>query len=278
MKNPHLARVLEGVAAKRLSHAYVFYGPEASDMRTGAKILAQSLNCAGEPGGGPCGICLDCRKIELGIHPDVTWVLPDEASMKIGQIRPLRNIAQRKPIEGATKVIVLEDVHKMTDQAANSLLKLLEDPPESTVLILITQDVERMLPTVLSRCWAVPFQEKAPKDMSQAFESAARILRSLPKSFLEVFRWAASLDKDKEGLEMILEAMETLYRDRMVRAVSGRQISSRGPLPYIQAQKSIREARWLLSRNVNALLAMESLLLDLRRIEINEDWGENDLD
>jgi DNA polymerase III delta' subunit len=278
MKNPYLKRVLDGVAAERPSHAYVFYGPETSDMRTGAKILAQSLNCACGPGDRPCGTCPDCRKIEQGSHPDVTWVLPDEASMKIAQIRPLQNIAQRKPIEGATKVIVLEDVHKITDQAANSLLKLLEDPPDSTVLILITQDLERMLPTVLSRCWAVPFQEMAPKDMSQAFESVTRILRSLPKSFLEVFRWAASLDKDKEGLEMILEAMETLYRDRMVRAVSGRRNAGQDHLPYIQAQKSIREARWLLSRNVNTLLALESLLLDLRRIEISENWGENDLD
>jgi DNA polymerase III delta prime subunit len=191
--------------------------------------------------------------------------------MKIGQIRPLRDIAQRKPIEGATKVIVLEDVHKITDQAANSLLRLLEDPPEATVLILTTQELDRMLPTVLSRCWAVPFQERAQKDMSQALESVARILQSLPRSFLEVFRWAAALDKDKEGLEMTLEAMEALYRDRMVRAVS------HNPLPYIQAQNAVRESRWLLSRNVNALLVLEGLLLDLRRVEINEDWGENSL-
>jgi DNA polymerase-3 subunit delta' len=289
MKNPYLERALEAAAENRASHAYLFYGAETQDMQAGAKMLAQSLNCKNldsknldYTGGAeyavrPCGTCSNCRKIAEGIHPDVTWLLPNEGSMKIGQIRPLQDIAQRKPIEGVTKVIVLEDVHKITDQAANSLLKLLEDPPDATVLILITRELERMLPTLLSRCWLAPFPENTRKDMDQAIQSAARILQSLPLSFLEVFRWAASLDKDKEGLEPLLEAMETLYRNRMA-AVFDEKTLPRDPMPYVRAQNSIREARWLLSRNVNPLLTLESLLLDLRKIEINEEWGENSLD
>jgi DNA polymerase III delta prime subunit len=264
MKNPAFERILKNVAAKRPSHAYVFFGSQKEEMRDSARILAQSLNCAClREDGFPCGSCPDCRNTAQGTHPDLTWILPDEASMKIGQVRPLREIAQRKPMEGATKVIVLEDVHKLTDQAANSLLKLLEEPPQATVLILLTLKIEYLLPTILSRCWQASFQESAA---CLERETGLRILESLPASLLEAFRWAASLDKEKDKLAPTLESMEEIYRDRMVQAVSG-EGGSWDPLACCEAQKLIREALWMLSRNVNTLLVLESLLLELRKIE-----------
>ncbi|MDR1204727.1 MAG: hypothetical protein LBL26_04500 [Peptococcaceae bacterium] len=263
MRNQAFERVLKNVAMNRPSHAYVFYGSQEEEMRESALILAQSLNCAClTEDGFPCGVCPDCRKTSQGTHPDLTWILPDEASMKIGQVRPLREIAQRKPLEGATKVIVLEDARKLTDQAANSLLKLLEEPPRATVLILLTLKIENMLPTILSRCWQVPFGESAARLEP---ETGLRILESLPASLLEAFRWAASLDKEKDKLEPVLEAMEEIYRNRMVQAVSGG--GPWDPLTCCEAQGLIREALWMLSRNVNALLVLESLFLDLRKIE-----------
>lgn len=267
MRNPAFERVLKNVALNRPSHAYVFYGTQEDEMRERARILAQSLNCPNlTEDGFPCGVCPDCRKTSQGTHPDLTWVLPDEASMKIGQVRRLREIAQRKPLEGATKVVVLENAQKLTDQAANSLLKLLEEPPQATVLILLTLNIEILLPTILSRCWQVSFRDGADPTPRPEPETGLRILEALPASPLDAFRWAAALDKDKERVEAVLEDMEQVYRDRMVQAVSGGE-GSWDPLTCCEAQGLVREALWMLSRNVNTLLVLESLFLDLRKIE-----------
>jgi DNA polymerase-3 subunit delta' len=267
MRNPAFERILKNVAMGRPSHAYVFYGSQEEEMRGSARILAQSLNCPHlTEDGSPCGVCPDCRKISQGTHPDLTWILPDEASMKIGQVRPIKETVQRKPLEGAMKVVVLENVQKLTDQAANSLLKLLEEPPRATVLILLTLELENMLPTILSRCWQTPFQDETDQDSYPEVATGLRILEGLPGSSLEAFRWAAALDKEKDKLEPVLGAMEKIYRDRMIRAVSGQE-EAWDPLDCCKAQDLVREALWLLSRNVNALLVLESLFLDLRKIE-----------
>lgn len=153
-----LQRALE---TGRIAHAYLFAGPDGVGKKTLALCLARALNCLdldNKPGSfAPCGRCLSCRKIACGNHPDVKVVSPDGVSVRIDQIREIKKEMSYRPYEGRYRVWILEDCDKMTEQAANSTLKVLEEPQERSVFILLTSNVLSLLPTIVSRCQVVRF-------------------------------------------------------------------------------------------------------------------------
>jgi len=140
----------------RLAHAYLFAGPKGSGKKQMALHLAKSLFCQ-ERDADACGSCLACRRIEAGNHPDVRLLSPDGASIKIDQIRDLQKEMAMRAVESRHKVYIMEHVEKMTAQAANSLLKFLEEPPAGVLAVLLTENSHAVLPTILSRCQMVPF-------------------------------------------------------------------------------------------------------------------------
>jgi DNA polymerase III subunit delta' len=140
----------------RLAHAYLFAGPKGAGKKRMALHVAKSLFCP-EREADACGACLTCRRIEAGNHPDVLLIEPDGASIKIDQIRALQKEMAMRAVESAHKVYIVEHVDRMTTQAANSLLKFLEEPPAGVVALLLTEHSHAMLPTILSRCQIVPF-------------------------------------------------------------------------------------------------------------------------
>jgi DNA polymerase-3 subunit delta' len=105
----------------------------------------------------PCGTCQACRKIQSNTHPDIITIGPLGAAIKIDQIRELHEILALKPYEAQTRVVMIKEAHRMNTAAGNALLKLLEEPPEKTILILIATDTAGLLPTVLSRCQRIRF-------------------------------------------------------------------------------------------------------------------------
>ncbi|MGI6030283.1 MAG: ATP-binding protein [Eubacteriales bacterium] len=135
----------------RLSHGYVIEGPEGSGKRTLARWLAAMRLCQGET--RPCGQCRHCRKVEAGIHPDIQRIAPLEgkASISIEQIKALRTDIYIAPNEADAKVYIIEDAHKMTLAAQNSLLKSLEEPPPFVMLVLCVPARDLLLPVILSR-------------------------------------------------------------------------------------------------------------------------------
>ncbi|NTV52061.1 MAG: DNA polymerase III subunit delta' [Candidatus Firestonebacteria bacterium] len=142
----------------RVPHALLFTGPEGVGKRTAALALAQVLNCREPRVDDACGECLSCRKIAAGNHPDVRCLEPDGAHLKIGQIREdLQHDAVLKPLEGRRKVYLLDPAESLTPEAANSLLKILEEPPETVVLILISAQPFALLDTIRSRCQEIRF-------------------------------------------------------------------------------------------------------------------------
>jgi len=144
----------KAIESGRLSHAYLFWGPTGVGKRTIAKVFASALNCRD----GGCGSCLSCIKIDHETHPDIFFIEPEGNFLNIDQIRELQREVSLKPFEGKIKVCILDEVDRMTSPAANALLKTLEEPPPDLIFILITANLEGILPTIVSRCQLIRFK------------------------------------------------------------------------------------------------------------------------
>ncbi len=149
-----LARSL---AANRLAHAYLFRGPEGVGKKLFARKLAAAVNCKQNKGIAACGVCGSCKKMETGSHPDFLHVVPEKGAIKIAQVRELIKQLSFAPYEAETRLVLIEDVHTMRQEAANSLLKMLEEPPADNILILTAGTSGNVLQTIISRCQIIPF-------------------------------------------------------------------------------------------------------------------------
>ncbi len=143
--------------AGRIPHAYLFRGPEGVGKKLFAKGLAAALNCRDRQGAEACGLCSSCRKFRSLNHPDFLVISPEKGVIKIDRIRQLGQELTYPPYESEIRVVVLEDVHTMRREAANSLLKTLEEPPDNNLLILTAESSKEVLSTLVSRCQVVPF-------------------------------------------------------------------------------------------------------------------------
>ena len=147
----------------RLHHALLFVGPDGVGKRSLAIALAAAINCPGRQDGEfaqGCGSCASCRKIFANGHPDLVVVEPEGKVLKyikIAQIRELQKAVTSKPYEARERVLLLTDAHAMTEEAANALLKTLEEPTVGTRLILTTNQPHLLLTTIRSRCQLVRF-------------------------------------------------------------------------------------------------------------------------
>ena len=156
--------ILRSVLINRPTHSYLFCGPEGVGKKVAALAAAQFLNCP-HADDDACGRCPSCRKIALGEHADVIMLEPDGASIKIEQVRSLNALTSLRSYEGGYQVIIINDAHLLTEQAANSLLKMLEEPKEKTVFILITSKPEAILSTIRSRCCVIKFKGLSAADI-----------------------------------------------------------------------------------------------------------------
>lgn len=243
--------LLRALSSQRVAHAYLFEGPDGIGKRMMALAFARALFCQNGTG---CGECPACLKVASHNHPDIHLLEANGEALKIAQIRSLQQELSLRPLEGKYKVCLIDGAENFTTGAANALLKTLEEPRPGTLIILLTNQPEKLLPTIRSRCQRLPFSllpkpqlatllaEKLGLNTTQSLVLAALSEGSFKKAlgpnrdfFLEkrgqliqslsalssgstipTFSFADELQKEKESLPVILDIFQAFYRDLLL--------------------------------------------------------------
>lgn len=258
--------LVRALRSKRVPHAYLFAGPPGVGKRTAAVALALALACPtvgkGDLG---CGTCETCRRIEGGLHPDVLTFAPEGPWLLVEQAQSIIAVARTGPHEARARVIILEDAERMNPNAANALLKTLEEPAPRTHLVLLTTAPDRVLPTINSRTQRLRFKKLAHAvlmDLARAqgvaeassavaatladgsaaalfgllageeqaaLEDAVRRLREAARGrgASVIFEAAAGVaDKEnKDALPAVLTLLQRVYRDGLARATGASELA-----------------------------------------------------
>jgi DNA polymerase-3 subunit delta' len=227
------------LARGRLGHAYLFTGDQLTELETVARTLAQTLNCLNPVrtdgiATDACDVCANCRKIAQDLHPDVHWARP-ESKLRIITVEQMRDLMQQiqlKPSEAGYKISIIVAADRLNTQAANAFLKTLEEPPSKSVLILLSTEPQRLLPTILSRCLRLNF-----------FGDGLPVLPPAQSEWLARFSaLAAGERKSLLGRYCLLDAI--LQRLAEIRAQVDESLSARSPLEQNEdVEKDLRD-RW----------------------------------
>ena len=221
-KQPQVYQMLRNSIQKnRVAHAYLFQGERATGKKDAAILLAKSIFCEEANAGElACNACTNCRRISSGNHPDVHMIEPDGLSIKKEQIQMLQEEFSKKGVESNKKIYILADAEKMTVQAANSLLKFLEEPHAETTAILLTEQPQKILPTIQSRCQEISFQPLSTSDIiSKLQEQGVDLQRaSIISHITSRYEEAVEISLDDwfaQAERKVLELYEALNQDYM---------------------------------------------------------------
>ena len=165
------ALLARAVARRTLPHSLIFDGPEGVGKRTCAVRLAAAVNCLEGVDGNACGACGVCRRIARAAHPDVTVIEPNEkGTITVEMARDVIASASYRPFEGRRRVVIVDEADQMQPAAQNALLKTLEEPPPSSMFILVTSRVDALLVTVRSRCPRFRFGRLATEEVARLLQ------------------------------------------------------------------------------------------------------------
>ncbi len=302
-------RILAALVRRNaIPHAILFTGLPGVGKRATAEQFAKACNCADPPSppGGDglaslfCDQCRSCRKIRSASHPDILTIQPSGSLIRINQIRDLCDALSLKPFEARTRVVVISDANTMNPSAANALLKVLEEPPDRTILVLTAEKASDLLPTVISRCRKIRFAPASREHLAARLmetegvnREEARILAILANGshdraaamhragWLGRRAWllervaslgaqspagrlafAATLSRDPGAIPDSLEILMSWHRDLLVRAAAPEKVINRDVMDQLDAASRGASV-------AGALAAIEAIHAAGRDIEAN---------
>lgn len=207
----------------RVSHAYLLQGERGTGKEEIARLMAKSLFCTAMQGIEPCNECNNCKRISSGNHPDVHWIEPEGLSITKEQVNHLQKEFSYSGMESNKKVYVIKDADTMTVNAANSLLKFLEEPSKQTTAMMLTENSGSIIPTIRSRCQVIDMQPLNPVHFQQQLiaegmkESDAILMSALTNSLDDAFErvrdewFAEARTRMLQLVEMLAARSENVY-------------------------------------------------------------------
>ncbi|HIJ86713.1 MAG TPA: DNA polymerase III subunit delta' [Desulfuromonadales bacterium] len=215
MGHDRIIEVLQrSLRSRKTAHSYLFEGVPGCGRKKTAQTLIQALFCTTLTDDA-CGVCPSCRRIENGNHPDIHHIrpLPDKRDISIEQLRELQHILSLRPYEAPRKACIIDPAERMSVNAANSLLKTLEEPPGNALIILLTENSGMLLSTVRSRCQLIRFAPLSPEHLLALLErsgmppEAAALVAPMAGGSLQ-----RALELDNEALAVRREAVLSRIR------------------------------------------------------------------
>lgn len=200
-QEPVVRTLTRAIETGKVAHAYLFSGPRGTGKTSTAKVLAMGINCAKGPTPAPCGECDSCRAIINNSSMDVLEM--DAASNRgIDEIRELRDRVNLAPSQGRMKVYIVDEVHMLTTEAFNALLKLLEEPPAHVAFVLATTEPHKVLPTIVSRCQRFDFRRPGVDTLAGKLREIAATegIEVEPEALTVIARAGKGSFRDAEGL------------------------------------------------------------------------------
>jgi DNA polymerase-3 subunit gamma/tau len=240
-QEPIVRTLRRAIETDRVSHAYLFSGPRGTGKTSTAKVLAMGLNCEKGPTPEPDGTCDSCRAIVGNSSMDVLEM--DAASNRgIDEIRDLRDRVNLAPVSGRMKVYIIDEVHMLTVEAFNALLKMLEEPPEHVVFVLATTEKHKVLPTIISRCQSFDFRRPSVETLTEKLREIADAegIEVEPAALTVIAREGRGSFRDAEGL---LDQLSSFAEGGITAPMVRELLGSVGPEALLETTHALHERR-----------------------------------
>ncbi|HEX2181036.1 MAG TPA: DNA polymerase III subunit gamma/tau, partial [Rubrobacteraceae bacterium] len=240
-QEPVVRTLSRAIETGRFAHAYLFSGPRGTGKTSTAKVLAMGLNCAKGPTPEPDGTCDSCRAIVNNSSLDVVEM--DAASNRgIDEIRDLRDRVNLAPVAGRMKVYIIDEVHMLTAEAFNALLKMLEEPPEHVVFVLATTEKHKVLPTIISRCQSFDFRRPGVETLKEKLAEIAEAenIEGEPEALTVIAREGRGSFRDAEGL---LDQLSSFAEGPITASMVRELLGSVGPEALLETTAALHERR-----------------------------------
>jgi DNA polymerase III subunit gamma/tau len=240
-QEPIVRTLRRAIETDRVAHAYLFSGPRGTGKTSTAKVLAMGLNCEKGPTPEPDGTCESCRAIMGNSSMDVLEM--DAASNRgIDEIRDLRDKVNLAPASGRMRVYIIDEVHMLTAEAFNALLKMLEEPPEHVVFVLATTEKHKVLPTIISRCQSFDFRRPSIETLVEKLReiSEAEGIEVEPEALTVIAREGRGSFRDAEGL---LDQLSSFAEGGITASMVRELLGGVGPEALIETTYALHERR-----------------------------------